>query len=59
MWGNIALCSITQAELRSITQTELCSITQTELRSIAPKHCDLFIHQIQTLCVIVCSEFQL
>jgi hypothetical protein len=29
------------------------------IRSIAPKHCDLFMQQIQTLCVIVCSEFQL
>lgn len=37
----------------------LCGFTRTELPSTASKRCNLFVKQIQTLCVTVCSKYQL
>ena len=51
--------SIARTKLRSIARTKLRSIARTKLRSIAPPSFNLFIRQIQTLCVATFIGFKL
>jgi hypothetical protein len=53
------LRTIARTKLRSSGRTKLRSIARTKLRNIDPPSCNLFIRQIQTLCVVTFIGFKL